>query len=131
MIALDVDYRQTNDVFTAKLYLQRYCYRVMLTEFFVRAQDQSGSKMAKYCHFGPILEQCNLQHDPMTTPLEMKLSFKNVICLPIKDACLTRLCRAFLKKQDCHALEKFKIEMGVAGTVFEPQSPNFVKIHIF
>ena len=55
----------------------------------------------------------------------------NIICLPINDLGLTKILRAWLKNWGCHALENFKIEMGVAGTVFEPQSPNFVKIHIF
>ena len=34
-------------------------------------------------------------------------------------------------KKDCHALEKFKIETGVAGSIFELQPPNFVKMHNF
>ena len=35
------------------------------------------------------------------------------------------------QKKGCHVLQKFKIEIGVAGANFEPHPPNFVKIHIF
>ena len=36
-----------------------------------------------------------------------------------------------LMKKDCQALEKFKIETDVVGSIFELQSPNFVKMHNF
>ena len=37
----------------------------------------------------------------------------------------------WLKNWGCHALGKFKIKMGVAGSFFEPQPPKFAKVHIF
>ena len=36
-----------------------------------------------------------------------------------------------IKNWGCHTLHKFKIKMGMAGSIFEPQSPNLVKIHTF
>ena len=32
--------------------------------------------------------------------------------------------------KDCHALEKFKIEMDMAGSIFEPRPSNFGKSDI-
>ena len=37
--------------------------------------------------------------------------------------------KAHLK--ECNALEKFEIEMGVAGSIFEPHPLNFGKRDIF
>ena len=39
---------------------------------------------ARHAHF-------NFDDDPITIPLKIKLSCKNIICLPIKDACLTKI----------------------------------------
>ena len=42
-----------------------------------------------------------------------------------------KISRVWLKNLGCHALYKFKIEMGVADSIFEPHPPDFGKILIF
>ena len=44
---------------------------------------------------------------------------------------LIKIWRVWLKNWGCHALGKFKIEMGVAGSFFKPQPPNLAKVHNF
>ena len=39
--------------------------------------------------------------------------------------------KAWLTLKDCHALEKFQIEMGVEGSIFEPHPRNFGERDIF
>ena len=53
---------------------------------------------------------------------------KKIICFSIKDQHLTKI---WPKNWGCHALQKFKIELGMAGSIFEQQPPDFGKIHIF
>ena len=45
--------------------------------------------------------------------------------------CRYLIWRVWLKNWVCHALLNFKIEMGVAGSIFELNPSNFVTIHIF
>ena len=51
--------------------------------------------------------------------------------MPIKNLSLTKIWRLWLNNWVCHALLNFKIEMGLAGSIFELHPSNFVKIHIF
>ena len=44
---------------------------------------------------------------------------------------MTKIWRVWLKNWVCHALLNFEIKMDLAGSIFELQPPNFVKIHIF
>ena len=63
--------------------------------------------------------------------IKIQKIYKNIICLSVKDLCLTKIWRVWHKNYGCHALGKFKIEMGVAGSIFELRPPNFVKMHNF
>ena len=49
----------------------------------------------------------------------------NIIWTSIKNTIFFKVTGVWLKNWACHAHLKFKIEMGMAGLVFEPHPPNF------
>ena len=49
----------------------------------------------------------------------------NIIWTSIKNTLFFKVTGVWLKNWACHAHLKFKIEMGVAGLIFEPHPPNF------
>ena len=55
----------------------------------------------------------------------------NNICSSIKNESFLKIWRVWHILKVCHALWYLKIEMGIAGSIFELHPPNFVKIHIF
>ena len=55
----------------------------------------------------------------------------NNICSSIKNKSFLKIWRVWHILKVCHALWYLKIEMGIAGSIFELQPPNFQKMCIF
>ena len=55
----------------------------------------------------------------------------NIICSSIKNKSFLKIWRVWHILKVCHALWYLKIEMGIAGSIFELHSPNFQKMCIF
>ena len=62
---------------------------------------------------------------------EISKNDTNIIWTPIKNTQFFKVTRMWLKNWACHALLNFKIQKGVAGTIFELRSWNFGKMSIF
>ena len=58
-------------------------------------------------------------------------SDSNIIWRSSKKITFPKIWRVWLKNWVCHALGKFKIEMGVADSIFKPHPSNFGKSDIF
>ena len=55
----------------------------------------------------------------------------NNICSSIKNESFLKIWRVWHILKVCHALWYLKIEMGIAGSIFELHPPNFQKMCIF
>ena len=55
----------------------------------------------------------------------------NIICSSIKNKSFLKIWRVWHILKVCHALWYLKIEMGIAGSIFELHPPNFQKMCIF
>ena len=55
----------------------------------------------------------------------------NIICSSIKNESFLKIWRVWHILKVCHALWYLKIEMGIAGSIFELHPPNFQKMCIF
>ena len=55
----------------------------------------------------------------------------NIICSSIKNKSFLKIWRVWHILKVCHALWYLKIEMGIAGLIFELHPPNFQKMCIF
>ena len=55
----------------------------------------------------------------------------NKICSSIKNKSFLKIWRVWHILKVCHALWYLKIEMGIAGSIFELHPPNFQKMCIF
>ena len=55
----------------------------------------------------------------------------NIICSSIKNESFLKIWRVWYILKVCHALWYLKIEMGIAGSIFEIHPPNFQKMCIF
>ena len=64
-------------------------------------------------------------------PLEIAKYSTNIICESSKDTHFLKIWRVWHILKVCHALWYLKIEMGIAGSIFEVHHPNFQKMCIF
>ena len=55
----------------------------------------------------------------------------NIICSSIKNESFLKIWRVWHILKVCHALWYLKIEMSIAGSIFELHPPNFQKMCIF
>ena len=55
----------------------------------------------------------------------------DIICSSIKNESFLKIWRVWHILKVCHALWYLKIEMGIAGSIFELHPPNFQKMCIF
>ena len=62
---------------------------------------------------------------------EILKNYTNIICLSMINESFLKIWRVWLKNIACHALWLLKIEMGIAGLIFELHPPNFLKMCIF
>ena len=100
----------------------------MLMDFECHLQASLGT----VCTLGGLKLTLKIhQHGPKLMPLEIELNCKNNFVCTLPQLLGRESKRLQLKKQDCQALEKIEIEMGVACLVFEPRPPNFEKMHNF
>ena len=63
-------------------------------------------------------------------PLWILINHTNIIYLSSKSTQFCKIRRLWLKNWACHAHLKFKIQKGVAGSIFEPHPLNFEKMCI-
>ena len=63
-------------------------------------------------------------------PLWILINHTNIIYLSSKSTQFCKIRRLWLKNWACHAHLKFKIQKGVAGSIFEPYPLNFEKMCI-
>ena len=55
----------------------------------------------------------------------------NIICLSIKDTYFLKILRICLKNWACYVFLKFKIELAIAGSIFELDPWDFKKMFLF
>ena len=113
----------------------RYYNRALLTDFSSPPLPTSCIKDLQctgfYTSGGQRCRRKISQHGPIVIPLEIELSSKNNFVCTFPQLLGRKRRKLQLKKRDCHALEKLKIEMGMVGSIFELRSPNFVKMQVF
>ena len=98
------------------------------TDFFPTQYPQIG---INYTYLGMILNKKISFLEITDFWSEISKNDTNIIWTPIKNTQFFKVTRMWLKNWACHALLNFKIQKGVAGTIFELQSWNFGKMSIF
>ena len=63
--------------------------------------------------------------------LVLSKNYSNIICSSIKNESFLKIWGLWHILKVCHALRYLKIEMSIAGSIFELHPPNFQKMCIF
>ena len=120
--------RCSNDINTIFWYLQPKIWNQQKTDFFLTQYPQIG---INYTYLGMTLNKKISFLEITDFWLEISKNGINIIWTPIKNTPFFKVTRLWLKNWACHALLNFKIQKGVAGTIFELRSWNFGKMSIF
>ena len=125
---LCIFYRCSDDISIIFWYFWPKICNFQKTDFLVQYHPQIG---IIYTYLG-ILSRKKIGFLLITDFwLEVSKNDINIIWTPIKDTQFFKVTRMWLKNWACHALLNFKIQKGVAGTIFELRSWNFGKMSIF